>query len=1414
MTTISSGEDYVISAGQRDVGDVVLGGGTLCDDGGADTNTMIDGGGHALVMEGGAADDAIVETGGEQCVELAATASGATVYANGTQEVFDGGVATATNLNGGAQNVYSAGTADNVTISNAGFEFVQGAGSTAKGVTISGGSQYVFSGGVAYDTNVTDGSAYVSAGGSAVSATFNSGGDDTVGSGGFAIDTTLIGGYEYVVSGGIISGTTISSGGQLELADGAVTSGGEIEFEGKAFKGYDNVLAGSLTIDSHTLPTATISGFSLGDPIDLTQISCKPAISCSETNGGVVLTGVGTLNLSVTDALNDSIDTIPVIGLKPDGSGGTDVETAPLMALLALAMDTYSYTSGPPAVGIYGPDSYQIIASMEDKGFEAIAYELNLGSGDPSVVVAFRGTQTGAGFPTAIKNLLADASFPQGKPNAILKLYASDAATFLKSVVQSTQSLHPLITLTGHSLGGALAQLVGKASNFATAAFDAPGAGQLYGQLTNQLAPALGLGYGGTNVNYAISGDQVSFAGTPIGQPYTISSPYGTNANSSLSDVVNNVMNNHGVGPSGWQTAFSNIQSSVTPGLTGLDIAGIAQAALQSSSATKLNFALNELADKVVAFDPVSGTGFTFTADPGSPNFSSIELPFEPGVAEYEFSYETGSTWSAQQVLQPGVALTLPSGVDGVQFDPVDGSGQPVAMGDGFALTATFATSGTFDGTLSVSGALPVAQPVTAPTILSVAENVAPTAVGISLPTDAAFPDADDNLEAMVTGLPTNGTVYLSDGTTPVTNGEVLTLAQLTTLTFEPTLGASSQNSILTYEVTDPDLSSSTGFAFVTASSNKVVAATVSGQPYFAYEQIFANGVFEGTDYFFASAAGQPYAAEETDYNASGTLDNQIEFEANGAIYFETTSVAHFLDDQIQLDALPGGYGVIDSADDVVRSLGSLAADPDLRSITLTDSGTAVLNLTATQATGDAPAIGKITNSLFEVSTSASNSYYANGANIPLSASTASVYLRASSGLSLTGGSDWVDCLGSGDAVSLSGTNSNWDYVTATGATITLDGAQTDVSGGGNTIAYASGSGDAADLYNTAGSADTVTATGSAVYLNSAQAKVTGGGDWVDFQSGSGNAVTLAGTNNSWDWVTATGATVDFDGAQATIAGGGNTIAFTGGSGNSVAITGAGGSADAITASSSNIYMLGAKATVTGGGDWVDFQSGTDSVTLANTGGSWDWVTAAGATVDFNGAQATVAGGGDTIAFIGGSGNSVALTGTGGSADSLTASNSAIYLLGAQANVSGGGDWIDFQSGSDTAAVSGTGGNGDWVTGTGGTVNLNGAQSVVQGGGDALTLTGTGDAATLIGTGGSADSVNGSNSLLYLNGSQATVTGNSDTLVLTAAPRRPPRAIRMGSCSRPRLANSSPLQIHPTRSSWRFRTSPARCAGR
>ena len=61
--------------------------------------------------------------------------------------------------------------------------------------------------------------------------------------------------------------------------------------------------------------------------------------------------------------------------------------------------------------------------------------------------------------------------------------------------------------------------------------------------------------------------------------------------------------------------------------------------------------------------------------------------------------------------------------------------------------------------------------------------------------------------------LPSNGTVTLDDGKTPVTTGETLTSAQLTGLEFTPTFGAFSQGSTFTYTATDGAGNASTGTA-------------------------------------------------------------------------------------------------------------------------------------------------------------------------------------------------------------------------------------------------------------------------------------------------------------------------------------------------------------------------------------------------------------------------------------------------------------------------------------------------------------------------------------------------------------------------------------------------------------------------
>jgi hypothetical protein len=109
---------------------------------------------------------------------------------------------------------------------------------------------------------------------------------------------------------------------------------------------------------------------------------------------------------------------------------------------------------------------------------------------------------------------------------------------------------------------------------------------------------------------------------------------------------------------------------------------------------------------------------------------------------------------------------------------------------------------------LAVGAATP---PVTVPTQLTVATNSAFTEIGIAAPVDASF--ASSALTVSVTALPTDGKVVLSDGTTQVTAGQSLTVAQLTGLGFVATAGASAQTSTFEYNVTDPSGSVTAGTA-------------------------------------------------------------------------------------------------------------------------------------------------------------------------------------------------------------------------------------------------------------------------------------------------------------------------------------------------------------------------------------------------------------------------------------------------------------------------------------------------------------------------------------------------------------------------------------------------------------------------
>ncbi len=71
-----------------------------------------------------------------------------------------------------------------------------------------------------------------------------------------------------------------------------------------------------------------------------------------------------------------------------------------------------------------------------------------------------------------------------------------------------------------------------------------------------------------------------------------------------------------------------------------------------------------------------------------------------------------------------------------------------------------------------------------------------------------------------MTGLPTDGAVYLSDGVTPVLPGELLSVAELTGLTFAGDANATGQSAQFTYDVIDPAGTSATGTASLSVIAN------------------------------------------------------------------------------------------------------------------------------------------------------------------------------------------------------------------------------------------------------------------------------------------------------------------------------------------------------------------------------------------------------------------------------------------------------------------------------------------------------------------------------------------------------------------------------------------------------------------
>jgi Lipase (class 3) len=270
----------------------------------------------------------------------------------------------------------------------------------------------------------------------------------------------------------------------------------------------------------------------------------------------------------------------------------------------------------------------------------------------------------------------------------------SDASTFVAKIAKGFSNAN--ITLTGHSLGGAAAQLVGQATGYTTTTFNAPGAQQL----------ALDLGFNpnlstSAIMNIRTQGDAISLVGNQIGATDTIGI-------------------NPPLYPDKWWFFYQNhsMEKSVIPELSGSyqlipglgidsnsslpdftkSIVGALTRTVGGLRITSMSFLANA---ELNLIDPNSGSVFEFKEDAGSPLITSVLFPVYPDIATFNVWQQVGNSWSNVQSVAAGTPVSFAAGVTGFRYDGVSSGGDLVSLPDGFLFDATFAASQQVSATLT-----------------------------------------------------------------------------------------------------------------------------------------------------------------------------------------------------------------------------------------------------------------------------------------------------------------------------------------------------------------------------------------------------------------------------------------------------------------------------------------------------------------------------------------------------------------------------------------------------------------------------------------------------------------------------------------------------------------------------------------
>ena len=285
------------------------------------------------------------------------------------------------------------------------------------------------------------------------------------------------------------------------------------------------------------------------------------------------------------------------------------------------------------------------------------------------------------------------------------------------------------ITLTGHSLGGAIAQVLADASALSAITFNAPGARETltsFGTtVSNLIGPIQSKPASQEITNYRVYGDLVSGVGDQIGRSVTLAPPipswqvdlvpFGTaKAMHEITTV--------------FERLFNNAPTSTDFGPTLQSIA-LAAGAMQTiyvntGFTTGIYGAILPITNLLVGagdalfIDPQDLDLYHFAADPGSPNVRTVTFPFLLNLdARFNLEWLVGNSWTSLGLF--GELDTYDFGIVGVdqfRFFILDSNTwlRPTAV-EPFAFGVTFASEGVFNGmvTASATTAASVPEPAT-----------------------------------------------------------------------------------------------------------------------------------------------------------------------------------------------------------------------------------------------------------------------------------------------------------------------------------------------------------------------------------------------------------------------------------------------------------------------------------------------------------------------------------------------------------------------------------------------------------------------------------------------------------------------------------------------------------------------------